>query len=68
MRLLQCALVNAGARLRICAACCSPVGAIREIVNRRLEVVLSTVESEVLTGAIVTVEDDTVRCRLLPIT
>ena len=67
MRLLQCALVNAGARLRICAAC-SPVGTIREIVNRRLEVVLSTVESEVLTGAIVTVEDDTVRCRLLPIT
>jgi len=39
-----------------------------EIVNRRLEAVLSTVESEVLTGAIVTVEDDTVRCRLVPIT
>ena len=38
-----------------------------ETVNARLEVVLPLVEADVAAGAIVTVEDVRVRCRLLPI-
>lgn len=38
-----------------------------EAVNARLEVVLPLIGSDVAAGAIVTVEDDRVRCRLLPI-
>ena len=38
-----------------------------EAVNARLDVVLPLVEQDVAAGAIVTVEDVRVRCRLLPI-
>jgi len=38
-----------------------------EVVNRRLEVVLPTIEADVLAGAIITIEEHAVRARTLPI-
>ena len=38
-----------------------------EVVNHRLEVVLPTIEEDVLAGAIITVEERAVRSRKLPI-
>ena len=38
-----------------------------EVVNQRLEAVLSIIEADVRAGAIVTVEENTVRTRMLPV-